>query len=416
MSDGEEEGENEVSDELEALCAIFDTDFTNTSADGQHQCTILCEGTALNFDLPPDYPAVAADVTACDTSCAYICDITVQSRLDALQATLYEKMKTLVGAPLMYETTLAAQEWLEQHPLAEWKPPQALEPAVDTPCNISPRGKQHSGKAKVCVLEDSRDLEQRRAQKAVALQLGGDGGEEGMRSTRIPSLQSLCLTCMLHRAEQYDDQSRDIIAESLQFFCELSSGLTLLSTAIQASELVSTASDSSADQALVSVGLLTFAGLGRYPALCDWTRQQLATRPKLGRKIFQAVYEQCQAIEKKRSKPVMMGDKVVGMMPVAQQPGSREAEHRMCASVEAVLDWMVGLGRFKRDMQPPLLTKEQGDTARKTKKLLRSIGRSKQGDQRPPSEWAAASSQQRQRQFGIYVPARRSQSWRSELR
>jgi hypothetical protein len=387
----------ELVEELEVLAAIYGDDFVDTSQTGTSQCSICVQAVSLSFVFPLKYPSVVAAVSAQDVS--HECfDHAVQSRLDALESVLTEKMGVLVGAPLVYETTLAAQEWLEQHPLCEWK---SMPPSIE---------QGGSTKAKVCVLMYSAKTSGRANGQSLGIPLAHSD------PAAVPSLQSMCMLCMLHRAEQYDTDSRAIIAESLEFFCEVSSGLTLLVSLIENSE--------AADVVLLSGGLLAFAGIGQYPSLCDWVRQQLSARPMLGRKLLGAVHAQCLALE--------------------EHHADAEARNKLCADVDAVLNWMIGIDRcallffvslsatdhdrirlghgrslccrYKREMKPPLLTKEQGDLARKTKKLLRQLCSSKQGNGnracfgRAPSEWA---SHHRQRQFGIYVTAHHThQSWR----
>ena len=352
-----EEGDEAFTDELEALSAIFGRE-EFTSFPDTRTCTVRIAECELMFEFGNEYPATAPMVSArpINAECSIFETPLAESRLEALISALKQAMASLLGSPLVYDTILAAQEWLQEHPQECWQPQNSENPP-----------KPHQN-AKISTLKRSGGA------KAGAL--------SKPQAKAVPSLQIMCLTFLLQHASRYDTESRAVIGDSLQYFCELSRGVHVLASAMQAAD--------DGDNA-VSIGLLVFAGLRQYPRLCNWVRQQVAVRPKLCRALFGSIDSQCRALQKHAS---------------TDSPACLQ----LLQSVEAVFDAMLGHGRFKRELEPPLLTKEQSDLARKTKKLVQSMQRSKQGDaRRGPSEWAR---QQRQRAFGIYARPSTSPGWR----
>ena len=195
MSDEDEA----FTDELEALSAIFGEDFTS-SADAR-TCTVRVAECELNFQLI-DYPDTAPAVSARPINAQNI--NVAEPRLKALELALKETMASLLGTPLIYETVLAAQEWLEEHPLLRWQrsanPPKQHH-------NTSISTLKRSGRANAGALSTTQ-------------------------AKAVPSLQIMCLTFLLQHASCYDKDSRALISDNLQYFCELSRGVLVLTSAM----------------------------------------------------------------------------------------------------------------------------------------------------------------------------------------
>ena len=163
--------------------------------------------------------------------------------------------------------------------------------------------------------------------------------------TAVPSLKATSIDFVLRSASQYDDHSKDAIAELL------------------ASHFVKECCDALQSPA-------NFSGAAHLPALLDACRASLVARPAAGARMLSALYTACTL---------------------------KESEVNWTAAIAAA-DRLLCIGLFKREIVGPTLPRPLADSVRRLRKLLQKRESNAAGKAKlavrfdePSQQWALRS-------------------------
>ena len=159
--------------------------------------------------------------------------------------------------------------------------------------------------------------------------------------TAVPSLKATSIAFVLRSASQYDDHSKDAIAELL------------------ASHFVKECCDALQSPA-------NFSGAAHLPALLDACRASLVARPAAAARVLSALYTACTL---------------------------KESEVNWTAAIAAA-DRLLCIGLFKREITGPTLPRPLADSVRRLRKLLQKRDAAPRGRRaavrfdEPSQQWA----------------------------